>query len=112
MTTAFFNVETSLTGRRWIGPSADQDRLAQALAQTTGHPIQLCQVLARLAVSEAEVETYLSPSLRDTMPNPMSLRDMETASKRLATAAARKERIAVFADYDVDGAASGALLID
>ena len=112
MTQAFFNVENSLTGRRWVGPTVDQDRLAEALSQETALPLQLCQVMARLGVVETEVATFLSPSLRETMPDPMSLRDMNTAANRLAHSITNKERVAVFADYDVDGAASGALLID
>ncbi|MEM9715404.1 MAG: single-stranded-DNA-specific exonuclease RecJ [Pseudomonadota bacterium] len=109
---AYFNVDRSLTGRRWVGPNIAQDRAAEALAQATGEPRILCQVLARLGVDALDVPTYLAPSLRDTMPDPMSLKDMDKASTRLAQAAMQKERIAVFADYDVDGAASGALLID
>ncbi|MEO0344268.1 MAG: single-stranded-DNA-specific exonuclease RecJ [Pseudomonadota bacterium] len=109
---AFFGVERSVTGRRWIGPNIEQDRAAETLSQEMNLPRQLSQVLARLGVMSSEVETYLAPSLKKTMPDPMSLRDMEVASTRLTQAVASKERIAVFADYDVDGAASGALLID
>ena len=112
MTQAYFNVSASLTGRRWLGPSIDQDRLAEAIAQATGHPRALCQVLARLGVPPEETELYLAPSLRETMPDPKSLNDMDIAARRIVRAVQTKERIAVFADYDVDGAASGALLVD
>lgn len=107
---AFLGVETSLSGRRWTGLSADQDRLAEVLRQETGLPDPLCRVLARRGVLPDAAEGFLAPTLRDTLPNPNTLLDMEPASKRLVAAAIRRERIAIFADYDVDGGASAALL--
>ncbi|MET4102000.1 single-stranded-DNA-specific exonuclease [Roseovarius sp. MBR-78] len=110
--TAFLGVEHSLGGRRWVGPGVETARHAEAMAQATGLPPALCLVLARLGVPEAGAESYLAPTLRDLMPDPRSLRDMETAAARLLAAVAGAERIAVFADYDVDGGTSAALLID
>ncbi len=109
---AFLNVETSLTGRRWIGPGADVDRQAEALAQSPNLPRPLCQTLARLGVPPEEVAGYLDPKLRDLLPDPRSLKDMETAAGRFLQEVDRKGRIAIFADYDVDGGSSAALLID
>ncbi len=109
---AFLGVERSVTGRRWIGPPPDVDRLAEALTQETGLPRALCQTLARLGVPAAEAEAYLAPQLRDLLPDPRGLRDMESATARFVSAVQRGERIAIFADYDVDGGASAALLID
>jgi single-stranded-DNA-specific exonuclease len=110
--TAYLGVETSLTGRRWIGPGIEVERQAEAMAQATGLPRALCQTLARLGVPVDGAEAYLSPTLRDLLPDPRSLRDMEAAAARVLRAVAGAERIAVFADYDVDGGASAALLID
>jgi len=110
--TGYLGVNASLTGRRWVGPSADVERQSEALSQATDLPPALCRTLARLGVSTDQVGTYLEPTLRDLLPDPRSLRDMEKAAKRLLTAVDRNERIAVFADYDVDGGASAALLID
>ncbi|MDJ0857439.1 MAG: single-stranded-DNA-specific exonuclease RecJ [Dinoroseobacter sp.] len=107
---AFLGVETSLSGRRWTGLSAEQDRLAEALLQETGLPDALCRVLARRGVAPGAAESFLAPTLRDSLPNPQTLLDMEPASARLVSAVNRQERIAVFADYDVDGGASAALL--
>ncbi|MBN9888368.1 single-stranded-DNA-specific exonuclease RecJ [Salipiger abyssi] len=109
---SYLGVETSLTGRRWVGPGVEQERQAEALSQQTALPRGLCQVLARLGVDVAEVPGYLEPKLRDLLPDPRSLRDMETAAARLLAAVSRRERVAVFADYDVDGGASAALLLD
>ena len=112
MTDAYLGIETSLSGRRWIGPGAEIDRLAEAMAQSTALPRPLCQTLARLGVPEAEAEAYLAPQLRDLLPDPRSLKDMEPAASRFLRAVADKQRIAIFADYDVDGGTSAALLID
>ena len=109
---SYLGVEASLTGRRWIGPGVEEDRQAEAMAQQTDLPRGLCQVLARLQVPAPEVAGYLDPKLRDLLPDPRSLRDMETAAARMLEAVKRRERIAIFADYDVDGGASAALLID
>lgn len=111
MTHAFLNVETSATGRRWIGPTADETRLAEAMAQQSGLPQPLCVTLVRRGVSAPEVAGYLAPALRDLLPDPMTLRDMGRAAERFVAALKRRERIAVFADYDVDGGSSAALLL-
>ena len=108
----FLGVASSLTGRRWIGPAPEQDRLAQAIAQGADTPGPVAAVLARLGVAPDEARAYLAPSLRDLMPNPSRLRDMDRAAERLVRAVRDRERIAIFADYDVDGGASAALLID
>lgn len=111
MTAAFLGVEKSLTGRRWIGPGLEQERRAEALAQASKLPLPLCHTLVRRGVSAETAEAFLSPTLRDLLPDPRSLRDMDIAAERILAAADRNERIAVFADYDVDGGASAALLI-
>jgi len=110
--TAYLGVETSLSGRRWIGPGPEIERHAEAMRQETGLPSALCLTLARLGVPAAAAESYLSPTLRDLLPDPRSLRDMEATAARLLAAVQGRERIAIFADYDVDGGASAALLID
>lgn len=110
--TAFLGITRSLTGRAWVGPSAEVDRQAEAIAQQTALPRPLCQTLARLGVAGADAETYLTPQLRELLPDPRGLLDMETAATRFLQAVERRERIAIFADYDVDGGSSAALLID
>jgi single-stranded-DNA-specific exonuclease len=108
---AFLGVEASLTGRRWIGPSVEHERLAEAMAQSSGLPLPLCQTLAKRGIAPADVAGFLAPSLRDLLPDPLSLKDMGTAASRFLQAVAAGQRIAIFADYDVDGGASAALLI-
>ncbi len=108
---AYLGVETSLTGRRWIGPGAEEDRLAEAMQQATALPGPVCRTLVRQGVLANEAERYLSPALRDLLPDPLSLRDMGAAAERFLAALAAGEKIAVFADYDVDGGASAALIL-
>jgi len=108
----FLGVSASLTGRSWLGPDARVERLAAALVQQTDTPPPVAQVLARLGVTPERVDGYLDPKLRDLLPDPRSLKDMDRASARLRLALQAGERIAIFADYDVDGGASAALLID
>jgi single-stranded-DNA-specific exonuclease len=108
---AFLGVAASLTGQFWTGPGAALERAADTLAQRTGHPLPLCQVLARVGLDAAGVPGHLAPRLKDLLPDPRRLRDAEKAAERLQYAVERTESIAVFADYDVDGGASAALLL-
>ncbi len=109
--TAFLGVEKSATGRRWVGPTVEADRLAEAMVQETGLPMALARVLVARGVVPAEAPGFLEPQLRDLLPDPRKLKDMEAAAGRFLRAVKGRERIAVFADYDVDGGSSAALLI-
>ena len=108
---AFLDVAASITGRRWVGPRGDEDRLSEAMAQATDLPPALCRILARRGVSPQDAAGFLEPKLRDLLPDPRDLRDMEKAAARFLVAVKSKQRIAIFADYDVDGGSSAALLI-
>jgi single-stranded-DNA-specific exonuclease len=108
---AYLNVEASVTGRRWFGPTAEHDRLGLAIAQAAGLPEIVGRILARRGVPPGEAAAYLAPALRDLMPDPSRLRDMDKAAARVWAAVKGRQRIAVFADYDVDGGASAALVL-
>jgi len=108
---SFLDVEHSLTGRRWVGPSLEADRLAEAMAQATRLPLALARVLVARGVTPEEAAGFLEPTLRDLLPDPRRLKDMEKAAARFLKAVKGREPIAVFADYDVDGGSSAALLI-
>ncbi|MEH6675286.1 MAG: single-stranded-DNA-specific exonuclease RecJ [Sulfitobacter sp.] len=108
---SFLGVDASLTGRRWVGPGVEVERATEVLVQQTSLPLALCQVLARRGVAAEEAEAFLAPSLRNLLPDPRSLRDMEKAATRFLAAVKARQRIAVFADYDVDGGSSAALLL-
>lgn len=107
----FLNVSRSLTQRRWIGPDPESLRLAEAMAQSTRLPMAICQTLVARGVAPADAAGFLAPQLRDLLPDPLVLRDMGSAAERLLAAVRGAQRIAIFADYDVDGGASAALLL-
>lgn len=106
---AFLGVTRSIGGRRWRLRNTDE-RLALALAQQAGLPEILGRVLAGRGIGLEELEDHLNPSLRRLLPDPSRFRDMDAAAERLADAIIGNEAVAVFGDYDVDGATSTALL--
>lgn len=108
---SFLGVEHSLNGRRWVGPTIEVDRAAEAIVQQADLPRPVAQILARRGVAPQEAASFLAPSLRELLPDPRSLHDMEKAATRFLKAVSSGQRIAIFADYDVDGGSSAALLI-
>ncbi|MDG0990277.1 MAG: single-stranded-DNA-specific exonuclease RecJ [Yoonia sp.] len=110
-TPAFLNVETSATWRRWVGPTVAEDRAAEAMAQATTLPPPLCRTLAKRGVAPENADAFLAPTLRDLLPDPHAMRDMQKAAARFLGAVKSRQKIAIFADYDVDGGSSAALLI-
>jgi single-stranded-DNA-specific exonuclease len=109
----FLGVTSSALGRTWVERcDAAQGTIALAIAQTHGLPDVLSRVLAGRGVGIHDTEGFLNPRLRDLMPDPHGLTDMEAAASRLADAVMRHEKVAIFGDYDVDGACSAALLAE
>ncbi len=107
----FLGVERSLTGRPWRSRlDAAGEARALAIAQVSGQSELMARVLAGRGVGLDEIARHLEPTLRELMPDPFTMRDMEAATARLTRAVQRRERVAIFGDYDVDGAASAALL--
>jgi single-stranded-DNA-specific exonuclease len=102
-------VKSSLKDRTWI-PRLKDDRLAITHAQRLGLPEVVGRVLAGRDVALEDAKAFLNPSLKHSMPDPTVLRDLSKAVERLALALEKGEQIAVFGDYDVDGATSSALL--
>lgn len=85
-------------------------RIGAALSQAAGVSELTGRLLAARGVEPQSVGDFLAPSLRALMPDPATLADMDRAAARIAEAVRRGERVAVFGDYDVDGACSTALL--
>ena len=106
---AMLGVERSLLGRRWRARLAES-RAGLALAQAIEVPELIGRVLAARGVAAEDAPAFLDPTLRALLPDPNHLRDMEKAVARLAGALEAGEKIAIFGDYDVDGATSAALL--
>lgn len=101
-------VERSLSGREWRwrdgimqlgeGPVGPQDDI-------------VTQLLLARGVARGELARHRQPTLRAFLPDPSEFADMDEAAERLAEAVLAGEKVAVFGDYDVDGATSAALLI-
>ncbi len=107
----FLDVRQSATGVSWEHRLTErQDMVALAIAQGHGVPDIVARVLAGRGVSAEQTERFLDPTIRELLPNPASLTDMEKAAARLADVIVAREKVAIFGDYDVDGAASSALL--
>ncbi len=102
-------VDRSFSGKRWVRRPGD-DRLGLAIAQRLGLPEIVGRVLAARGVGLDDAPSYLDPRLNRLLPDPSHLIDMDKAVARLARAVRNGEKIAVFGDYDVDGATSSALL--
>jgi len=105
----FLGVGRSIGGRCWSLRPVDE-RLVRGLAQRHDLPDMVARVLGARGIAVDDVPGYLAPSLRSALPDPDVLRDMDRAAGRRAEAVRAGEPIAVFGDYDVDGATSTALL--
>jgi single-stranded-DNA-specific exonuclease len=107
---AFLGVERSTTGRVWR-PRLDShgEARAMAIAQRGNVPELLARILAARGVEAENSKTYLDPTIRTLLPDPFTLTAMPEATARIADAITRDEPIAIFGDYDVDGATASAL---
>lgn len=107
---AFLGVGESLTGRRWVERAFDA-QLAGVHARALGAPDLLARMLAQRGVPPGEGARHLKPRLKDELPDPFVLRDMDKAVQAVADAIDAGVGACVFADYDVDGATAAAQLI-
>ncbi|MEQ9488142.1 MAG: single-stranded-DNA-specific exonuclease RecJ [Alphaproteobacteria bacterium] len=108
-TPAYLDIERSVSGRRWELRLADE-RNALTVAQRWGLPELLGRIMVSRGIGPDAVDAYLNPSLKSHLPDPAHLLDMDKAVERIAGAISANEKIAVFGDYDVDGATSSATL--
>lgn len=102
-------VERSITGKRWVARASDAD--VTEVARTGGLDRVRAALLAGRGIKGDEAERYLSPSLKNDMPDPSVLKDMDAAASRILDAMQADERIVLFSDYDVDGGTSAAQMI-
>lgn len=107
----FLDVSRSVTGRAWADRlDVATTRTAQAMSQQADISEILARVAAGRGVPLEGLEDFLNPTLRALMPDPSILTDMDALAGRLAQAIEGSEDVALFADYDVDGACSAALM--
>ena len=107
--TPAFGVARSFSGRRWLLKAVDQDVERELLREIS--PV-LSRLLALRGVTAPEAADYLTPKLKNLLPDPNILKDMDKAVARVSAALEAGEPIAVFGDYDVDGSTSAALMSD
>lgn len=107
----FLDVSKSVLGRPWTDRlNFNTQRIATAIGQRTGLSDILARIVASRGVGVDEAEAFLQPTVRALMPDPSTLADMAALAERLARAIVDREPIALFGDYDVDGACSCALM--
>jgi len=94
------NVEKSVSGQPWKWRGSGQSGMESLLDEL---------LLAR-GVPPDDLQRHRDPRIRDFLPDPSAFKDMDKGAQRLAEAVTAGETIAVFGDYDVDGATSAALL--
>ena len=107
-------VESSLSGAAWqqlafVYPLAETERRAEGLAVAADMPLALAYYLAAHGMERYEIEHFISPRLRDSLPDPHIMQDAERAITLICNAIEAKQPIGIFGDYDVDGACSAAL---
>jgi single-stranded-DNA-specific exonuclease len=107
---AYLGVDRSASGKRWEMRGEDA-RLTAALTQRFALPEPVARAMAARGIGLDGAEAFLEPKLSRDLPDPSSLKDMDAAAERLARAILDGQTLAVFGDYDVDGATSSALLL-
>lgn len=106
---AALGISTSLSGKSWQWMGGNM-ALGNAASGEAGEAI-VAQLLMARGVAQADLPLHREPSLRNFLPDPSALRDMDRAAERIAQAVLTRERMTIYGDYDVDGATSSALLI-
>lgn len=107
--THFLDVSNSLSGKAWRARAADE-KLATGHARRLGAPDLVGRLLASRGVALDEAQLFLNPTLKDLFPDPSTFADMDTAAEVIFDAIVSGRPTAVFADYDVDGGTSSAIL--
>ena len=104
-------VRCSVLEQMWVERPV-LSRIAEAIAMQNDVPLVAAKVMAGRGVSIDDAAAYLNPSIKDLMPDPSVLKDMDKAIERIVQAAQAGEKIAIYGDYDVDGATSSSLLMN
>jgi len=107
----FLDVSRSVSGRAWVDRlDVAGARQATGIGQRAGVPDILARIMAGRGVGLDEAAAWLEPTIRALMPDPSTLAGMDALAERLAKAITDNEAIALFGDYDVDGAAAVAVM--
>jgi single-stranded-DNA-specific exonuclease len=113
MTDSVLNTETpqlkSARSRRWVETKHDY-YLIDSIARTTSLPPMVAQILSHYIDSPTSAENYLNPKLKNLLSDPLTIKDMDKAIETIINGFKQNQKIAIFGDYDVDGATSASLL--
>lgn len=104
------NVNSSALGREWIQRHFDE-RDALAIGQRNNLDSIVAQLISARGIKCEDADTFLSPTLKDLLPNPSDFKDMDVCVDRIINAIQGKEKITIYGDYDVDGATSTSLFL-
>src|SRR5210317_938814 len=104
------DVSHSLMNARWVLPKIDMD-ITERISRKYGLSEFISQLMVNRDIEEESIDSFLNPTLSKDFPDPFLLKDMDQLSVYLADAIANEKKIAVFGDFDVDGACSTALFV-
>ena len=107
---SFLGISKSFSNKEWVGPSEQLLQEALAYSKSLSIPHLSAYQLIKNKINEGDYIEYIRPKIKNLMPSPKIFLDMEKGSLRLLKAIEKKEKIAIFADYDVDGTVSAALI--
>lgn len=110
MEQAFLGVTSSLMGKRWSSKDVNE-RMVMMYCQRYNLPEPAARLMVARGIMMEEADHFLNPTLKDLMPDPSRFKDMDKAADRIADAILASEKVAIFGDYDVDGATSSSQLI-
>ena len=99
----------SVTGKNWILKNFDQEQIVFIKENFSLDEI-VAKLLVLRKIKKEEINNFLKPSIKNFLPNPYNMLDMEKSTNRVTDSIERKEKIGILGDYDVDGATSTALL--
>ena len=99
----------SVTGKNWILKNFDQEQIVFIKENFSLDEI-IAKLLVLRKIKKEEINNFLKPSIKNFLPNPYNILDMEKSTNRVTDSIERKEKIGILGDYDVDGATSTALL--
>ena len=99
----------SVTGKEWIFKKFDNENV-NFLKENFSLDEITSKLLDIRKIGRDDVKNFLNPLIKNNLPNPNSLKDMDKTVKRVIKTINKKEKIGIFGDYDVDGATSSALL--
>ena len=104
-----YPIAFSITGKTWSLKKFDQEKIA-FFKDNYFIDDFTAKLLAIKKIDNKDIKNFLNPSIKNILPNPNILKDMEKATKRTVESIIKKEKIGIFGDYDVDGASSTAIL--